>query len=113
LLLGCFTLLAACAPLVYPINYSAIRGTVGYELHARTRALCADPQVITPARIEQGDLPPGVELGAEGNLYGTPSEAGKWHAMIRLARTQCGQSINADDRVCWNFDISPAPVAAR
>jgi hypothetical protein len=113
MIFGWLALFAACTPLVYPINYRAIQGTVGYQLHARTRPLCAEPRVLTPALIEQGDLPPGVELGAEGNLYGTPNEAGHWHAMVRLARTQCGESIAADDRVGWNFDIAPAPIASQ
>jgi len=104
------TLLAACTPLVEPVDYRAIYGTVGYQLHARTRSLCVDPQVLSPATIEQGDLPPGVELGAEGNLYGTPNEPGHWHAIVRLARAQCGETILPDDRVGWNFDIAPEPI---
>jgi hypothetical protein len=107
---GWLTLLAACTPLVYPISYREIHGMVGYQLHARTRVLCADPQILSPAIIEQGKLPPGVELGAEGNLYGTPNEPGQWHAMVRLARMQCGDTVKPDDRVGWNFDIAPAPT---
>jgi hypothetical protein len=100
--------LAACTPLVYPINYRVIHGTVGYQLHARTRVLCAEPEILSPAMLQQGHLPPGVELGAEGNLYGTPDEAGQWHAIVRLPRTKCGDSVQADDDVAWNFDIAPA-----
>ena len=108
---GWLTLLAACTPLVNPIDYRVIRGTVGYQLHARTRVLCVDPQILSPAMIEQGNLPPGVELGAEGNLYGTPNEPGQWHAVVRLARTQCGETVQPEDRVGWNFDIAPEPTA--
>ena len=110
---GWLTLLAACTPLVNPTDYRVIYGTVGYQLHARTRVLCVDPQILSPAMIEQGNLPPGVELGAEGNLYGTPNEPGQWHAVVRLARTQCGETVQPDDRVGWNFDIAPEPAATQ
>jgi hypothetical protein len=95
-----------CTPLIYSINYRSIRGAVGYRLNAPSRAQCADPRVLSPAMVEEGDLPPGITLQPDGFLSGTPTTAGHWHAMIRLAHVQCGDKVYPDERVGLNFDIA-------
>ena len=98
-----------CTPLIYPINYRSIRGAVGYLLNAPSRAQCADPRVLSGATVEGGDLPPGITLQPDGLLSGTPTTAGHWHAMIRLAHVQCGDEVYPDERVGLNFDIAEPP----
>jgi hypothetical protein len=95
-----------CTPLIYPLNYRSIRGGVGHPLNAPSRAQCADPQVLSPAMVEEGGLPRGIILEPNGLLTGTPTIAGHWHAMIRLARVQCGDKILSDERMGLNFDIA-------
>jgi hypothetical protein len=94
-----------CTPLIYPLNYRSIPGAVGYSLNVPSRPQCADPQVLSPAMVEEGALPPGVTLQPDGLLTGTPTIAGHWHAMIRLARVQCRDTVYPDDRMGLNFDI--------
>jgi hypothetical protein len=98
-----------CTPLIYPLNYRSIHGAVGYLLNAPSRAQCADPQVLSPAMVEEGGLPPGITLQPDGLLTGTPTIAGHWHAMIRLARVQCGDKVYSDERMGLNFDIAEPP----
>ena len=98
-----------CTPLIYPLNYRSIPGAVGYLLNAQSRPQCADPQVLSPAMVEEGALPPGITLQPDGLLTGTPTVAGRWHAMIRLARVQCGETVYPDDRVGLNFEIAAPP----
>jgi hypothetical protein len=98
-----------CTPLIYPLNYRSIPGAVGYLLNAELRPQCADPQVLSPAMVEEGELPPGITLQPDGLLTGTPTVAGHWHAMIRLARVQCGDKVYSDERTGLNFDIARPP----
>jgi hypothetical protein len=95
-----------CTPLIYPLNYRSIPGSVGYFLSVPSRVQCADPQVLSPAMVEEGSLPPGIELQPDGILKGTPTAAGHWHAMIRLARVECPDVVYPDDRMGLNFDIN-------
>ncbi len=95
-----------CTPLIYPLNYRSIPGSVGYFLNVPSRVQCVDPQVLSPAMVEEGSLPPGVTLEPDGVLTGTPTSAGHWHAMIRLARVQCPDTVYPDDRMGLNFDIA-------
>jgi hypothetical protein len=98
-----------CTPLIYPLNYRSIRGAVGYPLIAPSRAQCADPEVLSPAMVEEGGLPPGITLQPDGLLTGTPTIAGYWHVMIRLARVQCGDKVYSDERMGLSFDIAEPP----
>jgi len=98
-----------CTPAFYPINYPSFRGAVGHRLDVPLRAQCADPRVLTPAMVEGGDLPPGITLQPDGLLSGTPTTAGHWHAMIRLARVQCGDKVYPDERMSLNFKIAEPP----
>ena len=98
-----------CTPLIYPLNYRSIPGAVGYPLNTPSRPQCPDSQVLSPAMVEEGALPPGITLQPDGLLTGVPTDAGHWHAMIRLARVLCGDTVYPDDRVGLNFDIVAPP----
>ena len=103
----CLLALAGCTPILSRTDYRTVSGAVGYQLHARTRQLCPEPEILTPAALESGQLPPGVDLGEEGNLYGTPEQPGQWQAIVRLPRARCGDSVQPDDVVGWKFEIAP------
>src|SRR5205823_5891653 len=81
------------------LNYRSIPGAVGYPLNTPSRPQCPDSQVLSPAMVEEGALPPGITLQPDGLLTGVPTDAGHWHAMIRLARVLCGDTVYPDDRV--------------
>jgi hypothetical protein len=98
-----------CTPLIYPLNYRSIRGTVGRPLNVPSRAQCDDPRVLSEAMVEEGNLPPGITLEPDGMLSGIPMSAGYWHVMVRFARVQCGDKIYADERAGLNFDIAGPP----
>ena len=104
-------LVIGCTPLIYSVNYRSIRGTVGSPLSVAPPGACENPRLITPAMLEGGGLPPGVQLLPDGLISGAPTEAGRWNVMIRLARMQCGDELYADDRASLHFEISPAPAA--
>lgn len=102
---------AACAPLVYPINYRSIRGSVGYFLNAPPPPPCAAPELLLPAAVEEGSLPPGLDLLPDGRVSGRPTASGHWHAMIRLPRAKCGARVLPDQWVTVNFDVAePRPA---
>jgi hypothetical protein len=93
-------------PLVYPVNYRVIRGTVGRELTCGAQPPCATPKVLVPARIDEGDLPPGLTLADDGSVSGTPRETGEWHAMVRSARLQCDDKVQPDMWQTLHFEIA-------
>ena len=99
-------LLIGCAPLVFPVNYRPIRGTVGHEMTAGPVLPCLDPTVLAPAKVDEGDLPPGLALGADGSVRGTPAESGSWHAVLRSARLRCEDKIHGDVWQTLHFEIA-------
>jgi len=92
-------------PLVFPINYRSSHGTVGYQMSAPFAPPCSSPEIATPALVQQGYLPPGVELQPDGKIGGTPLAAGRWHAMVRMPRYQCQGRIYPDQDAAVHFDI--------
>jgi hypothetical protein len=107
-LVACAIVLAACASLVVPVNYRSIRGTVGEPLRAPWSPPCDVAVVLSPAMVDEGDLPTGVELHPDGMLRGAPTKAGRWHVVIRLPRLQCGDKVYADRWLSLHFAIQPA-----
>jgi len=98
---------AGCTPgIVVPVNYHVIRGTVGEELTPQTRLPCESPEVLAPAKIDEGDLPPGLMLAPNGVILGKPVEAGSWHVMIRSARLQCPDKVHPDQWRTLHFEIA-------
>src|SRR5258706_13231074 len=95
-----------CTPLVVPVNYHVIRGVVGREIPAGWRLPCESPEVLVPAKVDEGDLPPGLALAPNGLLTGKPVESGNWHAMIRSARLQCPDKVHADQWQTLHFEIA-------
>lgn len=96
---------SGCLPLVFPINYRSIHGTVGYHMSALFTAPCDSPEITVPALVQEGGLPPGIVLQPDGKLGGTPLAAGRWHAMVRLPRYQCQGRIVPDRDAAVHFDI--------
>jgi hypothetical protein len=103
-------LATACAPLVYPINYRSIRGSIGYFLNAPPAPPCAAPTLLLPASVEEGSFPRGLELMPDGRISGRPTAAGHWHAMVRLPRVKCGERVLPDRWVTVNFDVAEPPT---
>jgi hypothetical protein len=99
-------LLVGCAPLVVPVNYRPIRGTVGREMTAGQVQPCLSPTVLAPAKIDEGDLPPGLALAPDGIIRGTPASAGSWHAMFRSARLRCEDQVHGDMWQTLHFEIA-------
>lgn len=98
-------LISGCAPLVYRINYRPIHGTVGYFMNAPFTSPCASAQIDTPAELQEGGLPPGIELQPDGKMEGTPQTAGRWHAMVSLPKYHCGTRAYAGEGMAVNFEI--------
>jgi hypothetical protein len=100
-----------CTSIVVPVNYNAIQGDVGGEMTAGAAPPCASPTVLVVARINEGDLPPGLVLAPEGGIHGKPLEAGHWHVMLRSARLQCQDGVRADTWQTLHFQIAARAVA--
>jgi hypothetical protein len=93
-------------PIVVPLNYRVIRGTVGRELACGPQPPCVSPRVLVAARIDEGALPPGLTLNADGTIDGSPEQSGEWHAMLRSARLQCDDKVEADMWQTFHFEIA-------
>jgi hypothetical protein len=108
LAVGCASFLESRprVPLVVPVNYRVIRGTVGRELTCGPQPPCASPKILVAAKIDEGTLPPGLTLNDDGTIGGTPLRPGEWHAMLRSARLQCDDKVEADMWQTFHFEIA-------
>jgi hypothetical protein len=93
-------------PLIVAVNYRVIRGTVGRELACGPQLPCESPRVLVAAKIDEGALPPGLTLNADGTIGGTPEQSGEWHAMLRSARLQCDDKVEPDRWQTFHFEIA-------
>jgi hypothetical protein len=69
----------------FGINFekTAYSGTVGEELKIETKLIPETCRADMTFSIKTGDLPPGMSM-VDGNLFGTPAEAGVFEFQIYI-----------------------------